>query len=230
MPSFVVIACVGSLSMFLGDVVAQAIDCKYKRHVRYMPARPPEDRPPDRPEEVSARHMSPTAAVSCSPADWVRLWEVMRSLQMGLLGGLWVAPNNWGWYQLMQLLIPETRAQAGWKVLAVAVTQLVYAPWINATTLGLAIAFRTQSCNRALVKVRAELWTVLVRGCPVWTVEKLFNFLVVPLEWRVIIDQCTSFFWFTYLAWVSAQSLPGDMARDPEPCEVAEEPQIRPVN
>ena len=228
MPSLVVIACVGSLSMFLGDVVAQAIDCKYKRQVKYMPARPPEDSPPDGPEGVSAPHMSPTSAVSCSPADWVTLWEVTRSLQMGVLGGLWVAPNNWGWYQLVQLLFPDTRA--GWKVLAVAVTQLVYAPWINATTLGLAVAFRTQSCNRALEMVQTELWTVLVDGCLVWTVEKLFNFFVVPVDGRVIVDQCTSFFWFTYLSWVSAQPLPGDVARDPEPFELAEEPQVRPVN
>ena len=52
----------------------------------------------------------------------------------------------------------------------------------------------------ALEKCRTDFRDVAIMNWRIWPITNAINFGVVPLQFRVLVNQLVSFFWFAYLS------------------------------
>lgn len=52
----------------------------------------------------------------------------------------------------------------------------------------------------ALEKCRLDLWSIAIMNWRIWPLTNLINFGIVPYQFRVLVNQIVSFFWFAYLS------------------------------
>ncbi|KAL4449010.1 hypothetical protein ABPG77_007727 [Micractinium sp. CCAP 211/92] len=130
-----------------------------------------------------------------------------RSMLMSLFGLCWYGPSNHAWQGLLVRLfppVPRGRGSAVGGLLRIAqrvgLDQLLYAPVNNCLMiLYVSLVADRRGWRAARAKVVSELPGVQRRGWRVWPVLQLVNQSVVPLEFRVLVNNVCSLCWTAFV-------------------------------
>jgi len=186
--------------MFASDVVAQKISINMMQPVsgrqRGRGRRPPPRQRSHSDEEDEAWNLDDAA----DPYRMQCGLDLFRSIRMGAIGAFYIVPNQYGWYQLINHFIPQ--ASIGYAIAKVAISQTIFASWINGSTLFIEALTRTGSCSASWKKLCADFLEVMSVGLAIWPLENLIGFLYFKPQTQAILDQVVGFFWNIFLAYV----------------------------
>lgn len=62
------------------------------------------------------------------------------------------------------------------------------------------VVVKVPMIRTALEKCRLDLWSIAIMNWRIWPITNFINFGIVPYQFRVLVNQIVSFFWFAYLS------------------------------
>ena len=68
---------------------------------------------------------------------------------------------------------------------------------------------RGQSWSTAVGECREQFWLIILAGQKLWPAVSVINFVLVPVEYRMMVGSVVGLFWGVYLSLVSASEKGG---------------------
>ena len=157
MPGLVSSMAIGATTMFFGDVIAQKIYINMyapRRQQRPRPGTPPRTPSPPEATERGAEEDDEGWDLDAA-ADPYRMncgLDACRSVRLAAIGGLWVVPNQYGFYCGLDLVFPQSTLP--YALLKVAIEQGIFSWWCNGSFLFIEALTRTGSWRKGIEKVQ----------------------------------------------------------------------------
>lgn len=127
-------------------------------------------------------------------------FDYLRSFRAIAYGGIIFAPIGHRWYGLLTKIKPSQSKLVN-TFARVGVDQLVFAPLIG---IPLYYTIMTILEMKPLSSIEPKLslnwWPTLKNNWLVWPIFQLFNFYLVPLQYRLLVVNLLSIGWNTYLS------------------------------
>ena len=125
-------------------------------------------------------------------------FDIKRNARFAALGMVFVAPVLRVWFHFLDLKIGNIGRIAPLK--KVIIDQALMAPSINTGILILLEVMQMTPFDDIKAKMKKHLPDILKNQYKLWPAVQLFNFYLVPLEYRVLVVIFVAFFWNIYLA------------------------------
>lgn len=144
-------------------------------------------------------------------------YDYLRTIKAVVYGGIVFAPIGDKWYKLLnRIKFPisrSTRANlSGSKKelildtsIRVATDQLIFAPFIGIPMYYTVMAFwefKPDPISEIRAKLRDNLWDTLTTNWLVWPLFQVFNFGLVPVQFRLLTVNVISIGWNCYLSYL----------------------------
>jgi protein Mpv17 len=127
-----------------------------------------------------------------APIDWTR----MR--QMGALGLLCNGAGLYGWYRVLDRIVPgRTKADIAKKVLA---EQILWAPFILPAQLVYVRAVQGGDAKSIVDAVQSSFWSAYLSDWMTWPPANAIAFSVVPIQVRPVFIGCVQICWQGYMS------------------------------
>ena len=114
--------------------------------------------------------------------------------------GLLVAgPTMYTWYTSIDRVVTGGKLMAASKM--VALDQLLFLPVYLASFICIMSMLRGETSEVLWTKLHRDYGHLLITSYKFWPMVQMFNFTVVPLHHRILLMNCVSIMWNTYLGW-----------------------------
>ena len=124
--------------------------------------------------------------------------EPVRIARFTFLGLFLVAPAVRVWYHTLEKLVSVSKT-AGLKKMML--DQLCFAPCFMPVFLGTNFALTGMKLPQIQEQIKQDYVDIMLTNWSVWPGVQLFNFYVIPLEYRILLVQVVALGWNTYLGW-----------------------------
>lgn len=124
--------------------------------------------------------------------DWI------RTGRFTVLTGVYIAPILVGWFRILErvrgtpMIVPLKR---------LAIDQTIFAPFFLATILFTLRSLEGKRPSETWSQLKLDYLPILKFNLAFWPPVQLFNFYLMPLNFRVIIVQLGSLVWNTYVSY-----------------------------
>eukprot|EP01012_Entosiphon_sulcatum_P008776 TRINITY_DN14821_c0_g1_i1.p1 TRINITY_DN14821_c0_g1~~TRINITY_DN14821_c0_g1_i1.p1 ORF type:complete len:184 (+),score=21.45 TRINITY_DN14821_c0_g1_i1:464-1015(+) len=127
-----------------------------------------------------------------------------RSARLAVWGSLISAPISYYWFRQLERWWP---ASGGFKAALrkTVVNQLIMAPFLNALFFFYVIIWQDSDHSiwkRWQLKMSQEYYLTIFLSTSLWTPMHLFNFFVLPPDFRVVFQSVVLVLWTAYLSFV----------------------------
>ena len=114
--------------------------------------------------------------------------------------GLLVAgPTMYTWYTSLDRVVTGGKLMAASKM--VALDQLLFLPVYLASLISIMSLLRGETSEVLWRKLHRDYGHLLITSYKFWPLVQMFNFTLVPLHHRILLMNCVSIMWNTYLGW-----------------------------
>ncbi|CAB3411181.1 unnamed protein product [Caenorhabditis bovis] len=126
-------------------------------------------------------------------------WDVWRTARFTFLGTFIIAPPLNVWFRVLERITHPNKSVA--VVKRMMVDQLMFGPCLTAVILTSVKLLEGDPPAVAISKMK-EVWgEVYINSLKIWPAVQLFNFYVMPLNYRVLVVQLAAFFWNSYISY-----------------------------
>lgn len=128
-------------------------------------------------------------------------YDYERTLRAIVYGGIIFAPVGHQWYVLLSKFNPS-RSKMVNTICKVGLDQLGFAPIIGIPMYYSVMTILEQKPIESIeTKLRQNWWPTLRNNWLIWPGFQLFNFYVIPLQYRLLVVNILSIGWNTYLSY-----------------------------
>ncbi|KAA8493947.1 Protein SYM1 [Porphyridium purpureum] len=122
--------------------------------------------------------------------------NLRRTLEVGLIAAVVIAPNLHGWYLFLNRAIPS-----GNVVQMVLLDQLVFAPYLNSAFMLALGALNGKKPAQIRRTIKDRLWPTMLMNWQLWPAAQALNFMFVPPDFQVLCVNLTAFVWSVLLSY-----------------------------
>uniref|UniRef100_A0A0N5AVJ5 Mitochondrial inner membrane protein Mpv17 n=1 Tax=Syphacia muris TaxID=451379 RepID=A0A0N5AVJ5_9BILA len=136
-------------------------------------------------------------------------YDFIRTGRFTLLTGVYIAPILVGWFRVLE------RVRGSAKIVPLKrliIDQTTFAPFFLGTILFTLRSLEGKRPSEAWTQVKQDYLPILKFNLAFWPPVQLFNFYLMPLNFRVIIVQLASLIWNTYVSFKTQKSV-GDAVK-----------------
>lgn len=146
--------------------------------------------------DILAQNTFPS--VHQSTLDYARMARAMT------YGAFVAAPIGFTWYRFLG----KRNFASGWKdlIVKVALDQLVYAPLVAVPAYFTCMKYLEQRPELVYERLRDKYWETVKSTWALWPPFQVFNFLVVPPQYRLLAVNCFRLGWNCVLSVINARS------------------------
>eukprot|EP01017_Pseudomicrothorax_dubius_P021918 TRINITY_DN2358_c0_g1_i2.p1 TRINITY_DN2358_c0_g1~~TRINITY_DN2358_c0_g1_i2.p1 ORF type:complete len:212 (+),score=29.53 TRINITY_DN2358_c0_g1_i2:75-710(+) len=150
-----------------------------------------------------------------------KTYDAMRTIKLASIGGFVVAPALHFWYgpglsfcvnRLVPRIIPGSKefvsTRFGGAFVGMLIDQLTFSFLCNGGVIFGMEYLSRWDVKKAYDSMTSKLWETQLANWKVWPFALMFNFSMVPLQYRVLFANFIGFFWNTYLSWISNRGIP----------------------
>ncbi|CDS41086.1 protein Mpv17 [Echinococcus multilocularis] len=130
-----------------------------------------------------------------------REWELSRTVKFGAIGLFVIGPTLNFWYAFLDRIYNGQSVIRTLKM--VATDQVVMAPILCSSIIGLAAFTRNWSVEEAKQKLSTSFCSALKKNYMVWPPTQFINFTFVPVHFRLFVVNFVSLFWNSFLSYIS---------------------------
>ncbi|KAH9286088.1 Protein Mpv17 [Echinococcus granulosus] len=130
-----------------------------------------------------------------------REWELSRTVKFGAIGLFAIGPTLNFWYAFLDRIYKGQSVIRTLKM--VATDQVVMAPILCSSIIGLAAFTRNWSVEEAKQKLSTSFCSALKKNYMVWPPTQFINFTFVPVHFRLFVVNFVSLFWNSFLSYIS---------------------------
>ncbi|KAK2143766.1 hypothetical protein LSH36_814g00016 [Paralvinella palmiformis] len=129
----------------------------------------------------------------------LRTYDARRTSRYTGVGLLVAGPAMYAWYTRLDRIVKGTKSLAVIK--KVALDQVLFLPVYLASFISLMSILRGERASRLRGQLRRDFGSLLVTSYKIWPLVQTINFYLVPLHHRILVMNCVSIAWNTYLGW-----------------------------
>jgi protein Mpv17 len=189
-------ATTAAIVMSFSDMVCQKVEVAMHKDLV-------ESKGPD----VNLQHGCPThvhATSSHNDKHLIHDWE--RTAHVAITGFTWSGPVSHSWYNILEAVVKIRHAVLG-VLVRMALDAAIFSPVAVAGYFTWRTILEGKGIDGVISKLRAKWQGAVVASWEFWPLANVVNFSVVPVQFRVLYNNCLSLLWNGFLSHVNAKRL-----------------------
>ncbi len=179
-------ATTAAILMSISDVACQKIEHTIKPEA-------PTKQPNTNPYETADQRILAISSHQLFSNDW------KRTTHIAITGFTWTGPISHVWYGILEAVVKIRFAPLGLLV-RLSMDAFLFSPVAVAGYFTWRAALEGLGFAGIAERLQAKWQSTLVASWEFWTLVNAINFSLIPLPFRVLFNNCFSFFWSAFLS------------------------------